>query len=265
MPRGARLDVLGVVQHVMARGIERRDIFGDAGDREAFLDRLAAVVVAGEAQLLAWSLLPNHFHLVLRPRKLYLKDLMRRLMTGYAGGYNRRHGRDGHLFQSRYRSLVVGEEPYLLELVRYVHLNPLRAGLVSDLTALDGYRYSGHAVLMGNRAYEVQAVDEVLGRFGSSAGRARLAYRDFVAAGVCEGESPPVSRRRPGAQRRRVACPQRAKARGAGARRSAGAGRRSVCNLVARKRRTTPGRSAHHERRRAGRGGGPAQRAGGRV
>jgi REP element-mobilizing transposase RayT len=189
MPRAARLDVLGVVQHVMARGIERRDIFNDAQDREAFLERLANVVTSGGAQLLGWSLLSNHFHLVLRPQKLCLKDLMRRLMTGYAGWYNRRHGRHGHLFQNRYRSIVVEEEPHLLELVRYVHLNPLRAGLVSDLAALDGYPYAGHAVLMGNRGYEAQVVDEVLERFGTGLARARLAYRDFVAAGVSQGES----------------------------------------------------------------------------
>ena len=98
MPRGARLDVLGVVQHVMARGIERRDIFNDSQDREAFLERLAGVVTAGGAQLLAWSLMSNHFHLVIRPQGLYLKDLMRRLMTGYAGWRNRRLRRHGHLF-----------------------------------------------------------------------------------------------------------------------------------------------------------------------
>ena len=102
MPRSARLDVLGVVQHVMARGIEGREIFGGDRDREAFLDRLASVITTGGAQLLGWSLMSNHFHLVVRPQKLYLKDIMRRLMTGYAGWYNRRHERRGHLFQNRY-------------------------------------------------------------------------------------------------------------------------------------------------------------------
>ncbi len=188
MPRGARLDVLGVVQHVMARGIEGREIFRDERDREAFLKRLAGVVVAGGAELLAWSLMSNHFHLVIRPQKLYLKDLMRRLMTGYAGWHNRRHGRRGHLFQNRYRSIVVEEEPYLLELVRYVHLNPLRAGLVKDLDTLDGYPYAGHAVLMARRAWPAQAVAPVLGRFGGRLDSARRAYREFVAAGVSDGE-----------------------------------------------------------------------------
>ena len=187
MPRMARLDVLGVVQHVMARGIEGTAIFRDEKDRETFLAKLAAVVQEGEAQLLGWALLSNHFHLVLRPRRAYLKEMMRRLMTGYATWFNRRHGRKGHLFQNRYRSIVVEEEPYLLTLVRYVHLNPLRAGLVKSVEALDRYPFSGHAVLMGNREYAAQDAGAILVRFGRKVGEARKAYREFVAAGVPEG------------------------------------------------------------------------------
>ncbi|MBI5016567.1 MAG: transposase [Deltaproteobacteria bacterium] len=82
MPRSARLDVLGVVHHVMARGIEGRPIFRDDRDREESLRRLAEVVVSGKAQLLAWALIPNHYNLVLRPRQMNLKDLMRRLRKG---------------------------------------------------------------------------------------------------------------------------------------------------------------------------------------
>ncbi len=91
MPRTARLDVLGVVQHVMARGLDGQEIFRDEKDRAAFLERLGTVVEEGGAQLLAWALMGNHYHLVLRPRRAYLKDLMRRLMTGYAVWFNRRH------------------------------------------------------------------------------------------------------------------------------------------------------------------------------
>jgi REP element-mobilizing transposase RayT len=179
--------VLNVVHHVMARGIEGSAIFRDGRDREEFLRRLGEVVLAGQAQLLAWALIPNHFHLVLRPRRAYLKDLMRRLMTGYAGWYNRRHQRQGHLFQNRYRSIVVEEEPYLLELVRYVSLNPVRAGVVEGLDELDGFPYAGHAVILGHRAYPAQDVDAVLGRFGARASDARRRYRAFVADGYREG------------------------------------------------------------------------------
>ncbi|RME52979.1 MAG: hypothetical protein D6795_06045 [Deltaproteobacteria bacterium] len=179
--------MLGVVQHVMARGIEGAAIFRDEKDRETFLAKLAEVVREGEAQLLGWALLSNHFHLVLRPRRAYLKDMMRRLMTGYATWFNRRHGRKGHLFQNRYRSIVVEEEPYLLTLVRYVHLNPLRAGLARDLRELDRYPYSGHSVLMGNREFGAQDTEAILSRFGRKVGEARKAYREFVAAGIPEG------------------------------------------------------------------------------
>lgn len=187
MPRSARLDVLGVVHHVMARGIERSPIFRDDRDREEFLRRLGEVVVAGKAQLLAWALIPNHYHLVLRPLEWHLKDLMRRLMTGYAGWHNRRHSRHGHLFQNRYRSIVVEEEPHLLELVRYVSLNPVRAGLVAGMEGLDAFAYTGHAVILGRRAYPAQDVEAVLGRFGARVGEARRRYREFVAAGLAEG------------------------------------------------------------------------------
>jgi putative transposase len=187
MPRSARLDVLGVVHHVMARGIERRDIFRGDRDRDEFLRRLGEVIAGGKAQLLAWALMPNHYHLVLRPQQMHLKDLMRRLMTGYAGWFNRVHHRDGHLFQNRYRSIVVEEEPHLLELVRYVFLNPVRAKLVHSVEELDAFSYSGHSVLMGRRSYDAQDTDSVLGRFGRQLGEARAKYREFIGAGLAEG------------------------------------------------------------------------------
>jgi putative transposase len=187
MPRCARLDILGVVQHVMARGIESRPVFRDDRDREEFLRRLGEVVVSGRAQLLAWALIPNHFHLVLRPGELYLKDLMRRLMTGYAGWHNRRHKRKGHLFQNRYRSIVVEEESYLLQLVRYVSLNPARAKIISGVEELDAFPWTGHAVVMGTREFHPQCVDAVLGRFGNTVTEARARYRAFIEAGIAEG------------------------------------------------------------------------------
>ena len=76
---------------------------------------------------------------------------MRRLMTGYAVSFNKRHKRSGYLFQNRYKSVVCEEDSYLLELIRYIHLNPLRAGLVKDLKALDKYRWTGHSTLLGKR------------------------------------------------------------------------------------------------------------------
>jgi hypothetical protein len=129
----------------------------------------------------------NHFHLLLMPTRQPLSLLMRRLLTSYAVFFNRRHARAGHLFQNRYKSIVCEEEPYLFELVRYIHLNPLRAGLVADLATLDRYPWSGHAVLMGHQAFEGQDITEVLARFGRAPAKARQQYRQFVEDGIPAG------------------------------------------------------------------------------
>jgi hypothetical protein len=115
---------------------------------------------------------------------------MRSLLTGYAGAFNRRHRRSGHLFQNRYKSIVCEENVYFLELVRYLHLNPLRAGVVRDLAALDGYGYTGHSTLMGRTPRPWQNTREVLGRFSPRLGPARRAYRLFVSEGVVQGRRP---------------------------------------------------------------------------
>ena len=151
MPRQPRLDAQGLLQHVMARGIERRDIFKDNKDRKAFLDRLAIILEETQTQCYAWALIPNHFHLLLRTGPTPLSKVMRRLMTGYAVTFNKRHKRTGHLFQNRYKSIVCEEDSYLLELIRYIHLNPLRAGLVKNLKDLDKYLWAGHSTILGNR------------------------------------------------------------------------------------------------------------------
>jgi REP element-mobilizing transposase RayT len=187
MPRGARLDIVGLLQHVMVRGIERRSIFLDEEDRRSFVGRLSSLLEATETDLLAWALLSNHVHLLLRPRRFPLAVFMRRLLTGYAVTFNLRHKRSGHLFQNRYKSIVCDQDEYLLELVRYIHLNPLRAGLVSSLAELHTYPWSGHAVLMGNRELPGQKTEEVLQKFGRTVGKSRMSYRNFVDAGASQG------------------------------------------------------------------------------
>src|SRR5512139_2522316 len=130
MPRQPRLDAPGVLHHVMVRGLERRAIFRDDGDRADFIDRVGRLADAKAWRVYAWALLPNHAHLLVRTGGRSLPRTMRSLLTGYAGQFNRRHRRSGHLFQNRYKSIVIEEEPYFLELIRYLHLNPLRAGVV---------------------------------------------------------------------------------------------------------------------------------------
>ena len=133
MPRQARLDAPDTLYHVMGRGLERCALFRDYADRAEFITRLARLVEVGALTVYAWALLPNHAHLLVRTGTRPLARSMRLLLTGYAGAFNRRHKRVRHLFQNRYKSIVVEEAPYLLELVRYLHLNPLRAKVVPDL------------------------------------------------------------------------------------------------------------------------------------
>jgi REP element-mobilizing transposase RayT len=187
MPRQPRFNIPNVLHHVIVRGIEKRDIFADDADKEHFVARLSSLLTKTSMNCYAWSLMSNHFHLLLMPSAVSLSEFMRRLLTGYAVYFNRKYKRAGHLFQNRYKSILCEEEPYFLELVRYIHLNPLRAGLVKDLNELDRYPWSGHAVLLGHRTVEGQESGEVLARFGNGRQRSLLAYRQFIADGMSKG------------------------------------------------------------------------------
>ena len=190
MPRKARLDIAGTLHHIILRGIEKRQIFDDNLDRETFVNRMGQLALETKTKIYAWSLLTNHAHLLMRSGPEGLPQYMRRLLTGYAQAYNRRHKRYGHLFQNRYKSIVCEEDVYFQELVRYIHLNPLRAGLVQNLEQLDRSPGSGHGVLMGKVNYSWQDVDYVLSCFGKRAGQARRIYRRFVSEGIKQGHRP---------------------------------------------------------------------------
>lgn len=190
MPRKARIDAPGALHHVIIRGIEKRAIFRDRRDRDKFVKRLGTLLLDSSTQCYAWALMSNHVHLLLRTGVLPIATLMRRLLTGYAQHFNRRHSRHGQLFQNRYKSILCEEDPYLLELVRYIHLNPLRASVVRDLSQLGSYRYCGHAVMMGRMDHEWHNRDYVLGFFGQTKRSARREYASFVAKGVELGRQP---------------------------------------------------------------------------
>jgi len=122
MPRQARIDAPGALHHIICRGIERKKIFQDDTDRNDFVNRLGTVLIETSTACYAWSLIPNHFHLLLRTGNSPIATIMRRLLTGYAVTFNRRHRRHGHLFQNRYKSILCQEDLYFLELVCYIHL-----------------------------------------------------------------------------------------------------------------------------------------------
>ena len=180
MPRGPRVDGPGCLHHVMLRGIERRRIFRDDRDRRDLLNRLSRILPETGMPCYAWALMPNHVHLVLRTGAIPVATVMARVNTGYALRFNQRHARVGYLFQGRYKSLLVEREEYLLALVRYVHLNPLRAGIVSSLEELGRHRWTGHATLMGNGDALFQDAQGILAQFGGTTNEGRRRMLEWM-------------------------------------------------------------------------------------
>ena len=190
MPRQARLDAPGTLHHVIGRGIERSEIFRNDFDRADLLGRIEDLSRERSWIIYAWAFLSNHFHLLVRTGKQGLPKSMRKLLTGYVVNFNRRHGRFGHLFQNRYKSIVCEDDPYLLELTRYIHLNPLRAGLVKNLEELKRYPWAGHSVLMGVIMRDWQDRDTILSFYGRQRRDAVKSYSQYVSEGVPEGRRP---------------------------------------------------------------------------
>ena len=193
MPRKARIDAPGALHHIIVRGIERRKIFRDDNDRQKLIERLCDVLTETETPCYAWALIPNHFHLLLKTGLTPIATIMMRLLTGYAGYFNRRYRRHGHLFQNRYKSILCQEETYLLELVRYIHLNPVRAGLVNKMKSLNKYPFCGHSAVTGKVKRDWQDVDYVLRSFGKRKSDAKMAYKRFVKKGIKQGKRPELT------------------------------------------------------------------------
>jgi len=190
MPRKSRIDAPGTLHHIIVRGIDRKKIFKDDKDRNKFLDRLGSILTETKTTCFAWALIPNHFHLLLRTGASPISSVMRRLLTGYAIFFNKRHRRSGHLFQNRYKSILCQEDTYLLELVRYIHLNPLRAKLVDSYHSLAAYSFCGHSAIMGKVDRTWQETDYILKMFGDKQQISRRGYLKFVEDGVAKGKRP---------------------------------------------------------------------------
>lgn len=193
MPRGARLDAPGALHHVMVRGIEGTAIVMDDEDRLDFLNRIGKAAEKTGTVMYAWALMSNHAHLLVRSGGLGLPTFMRKVLTGYSVSFNKRHDRTGHLFQNRYKSILCEEEPYFARLVSYIHLNPLRAGLVTSLEELERYPWSGHAALMGVGEHRWQDTEYILQQFGRTMKSARKAYVDFVRDQMQVGRQPELT------------------------------------------------------------------------
>ncbi len=190
MPRRARLDAPGTLHHVIIRGIEKRRIVDDRKDRENFVSRMGEIASVTKTPIYAWALMLNHAHILLRSGPAGLSKYMGRFLSGYAVSYNLRHDRHGHLFQNRYKSIVCDEDSYFRELLRYIHLNPLRAKLVKNLSELDRYPWSGHSVVIGRIDNGWQDRKHVLSWFGEKERQAKTAYRRYIQEGVGQGRVP---------------------------------------------------------------------------
>ncbi len=182
MARPLRLEFPGAVYHLTARGNARQDIFLDDQDRAGFLALLGREIIQQRWRCYAYCLMGNHYHLVIETPEPNLSTGMRRLNGVYTQAFNRVHDRVGHLFQGRYKSILVEREPYLLELCRYVVLNPVRAGLTARVA---DWRWSSYrATGLGAKPPAWLDAPSVLAWFGGDGRAARAAYRRFVRDGL---------------------------------------------------------------------------------
>lgn len=163
MPRPARIHYPGAVYHVMARGVDGRTIFNDDDDRRNFLRTVIAVKDDARFSLLAYCLMDNHFHFAIKVDAMPLSAVMHRLLTSYVLKFNARHERTGHLFQARYKSIICLNDAYLIALVRYIHQNPVRAGLVSNPNA---WPWSSCHAYLGRERSELTDTSFFLKAFG---------------------------------------------------------------------------------------------------
>jgi len=187
MARKPRLHLPGGLYHVMLRGNGGQDIFFAKKDRRRLLELLAEGTARFGFRVHGFCLMTNHLHLVLQAGEEPLARAMQNLSFRYTRFLNARMGRVGHLFQGRYKALLVDGDSYLLELVRYVHLNPVRAGLVKRPA---DWTWSGHRAYLGKAELPWLTTDWVLERFAGRRDRARAGYAAFVREGLGEGHRP---------------------------------------------------------------------------
>lgn len=192
MTRPLRLQFPGALYHITSRGNRRSLIYRDDTDRIAWLDVLALVCQRHHCFVHSFCLMSNHFHLMLETVEANLGQAMRQLNGEYSQYFNRRHRTVGHLFQGRYKAILVQKESYLLELSRYIVLNPLRANMVASP---DEWLWSSYRYYMGDLpAPRWLECDWLLAQFGTRRPQAVAAYREFVLAGI--GKASPLAQTR---------------------------------------------------------------------
>ena len=179
----------GSLAHIMAHSIDGRPLFVDDFDRKEFLSRFDKILKKCGYECDSWSLMDNHYHLFVRTNNNPMSDLMRPLNGGYARWYNKKYKRRGYLFQDRYKSVLCQDSDYAKELIRYIHLNPLRANQVSSLEELKKWPWCGHGYLVGDESsagMAFQQRNKVLRRFGEDELSAPKKYLEYLNEGIGE-------------------------------------------------------------------------------
>ena len=184
MARRARIHYPGAIYHPTMRGKGGQDIFFDKSDRIRFYELLGEGVQRFHVRIPAFCLMGNHVHLVVQVAQMLLSRLTQNVSFRYTRYRNAKEKRTGHLFQGRYKDIPVDAETYLLELVRYIHLNPVRAGLVGDPA---DYCWSSHRAYLGREALPWLQTDWMLCRYSRRKDSARRLYRNFISDGIGEG------------------------------------------------------------------------------
>lgn len=190
MPRMQRFYRPSALFHIMARGIESQKIFEVDQDKYEFLNRFAKHRAETGYLCLAWCLMDNHYHLLVRSNEKPVSTLMRPLNGGYARWFNKKYGRRGYLFQDRYKSVLCQDQEYAQQLIRYIHLNPIRGRLVKNLNQLKSWKWCGHAFLVNRRnalGANFQEHSETLRRFGRTESRATDNYLTYLSEGMKSG------------------------------------------------------------------------------
>jgi len=184
MPRKARINNPGLTHHIMARTFNDLLLFGDNDDRNFYLSCLSRRIKETGFICYAWVLMDTHVHLLLRTTEQQLWHLMKPLNSDYAHYYNKRYQRRGPLFSDRFKSIATQDQYYLEQIIRYIHLNPIRAGICKTVNQLDHYPWSGHRMIMKNDTGGFQEIRQVLKRFGKNTEEGKKRYREFIEEGI---------------------------------------------------------------------------------
>lgn len=192
MSRPLRIQYKNALYHVTCRGNARQSIFLSDHDRQRFLELLQRSLEIYQVHLLAFVLMTNHFHVIVRTPQANLQDFMRHFNISYTGWFNKAHKRCGHLYQGRYKSFLIDKDSYLLQVSRYLHLNPIRVKRLKDASFnekkeyLDTYQWSSYQDYVSSPDKTFLDVDDILVRFSGKT----ASYRRFVEEGILESVNP---------------------------------------------------------------------------